>query len=43
MNDLSTEDGEQMYGELQSPYQMCPNVTSFQVKNGYFSDTNLKL
>ena len=32
-----------MYGELQSPYQMCPNVTSFQVKNGYFSDTNLKL
>ena len=22
---------------------MCPNVTSFQVKNGYFSDTNLKL
>ena len=32
-----------MYGELQSPYQLCPNVTSFQVKNGYFSDTNLRL
>lgn len=41
--DVNDAEKSQTYGELDSAFQLCPNITEFKTSGGFFGNTNLKL